>query len=55
MTTAMQGRLDIWEVREFMDNMGTPLSDNEIEEVFSKLDTNEDGFITSHDFVRLLC
>ena len=54
MTAAMQERLDIWEVREFMDEMGSPLSDNEIEKVFSKLDANEDGFITPHDFVRLL-
>ena len=43
--------MDIWEVRHFIDRIGGPLSDTDIEEVFTKLDTDEDGFISCNDFI----
>jgi Ca2+-binding EF-hand superfamily protein len=41
-------------LRDFVDSIHAPLFDADIEEVFTKLDTDEDGFITRQDFVEKL-
>lgn len=49
------GKITKLELRRYLENLGMPFSDEEIDGIVFEADLNNDGFIDYKEFVRMMC
>lgn len=50
----MQGKFTTLELKKVAQDLGEELTEEEIQDMFTRADLNDDGFVTAEDFYNIM-